>query len=344
MKLLAIAVFGLPLLVVAYISVNAFLAATLWRNKTTATRKLLTSFANQLHALSVARIWTTVIMHVIAIAVLFYFISIPLDIIWITLLLLGYAFFVSTLTLSLLVKLPFLRQLWEDTFFKIGLLAIPVPLHYLSKGYAALWIGEILGISAANVPMAHVAATSFFLLLAVALALSLTALIFEVSLFLSMLQKQGVRLPEKETSTFFLLFSLRPYRRRSERIRVRMAQRKVGIFLLSFASFFGCWAGFNAAASIAPGQLSRIVVSAIVFEFDAAPANRCALTPAERLKVQRDEPLVKALFLAGTQDKAILAERQKNLFKPIQFKGFRARAEEERGLSLQRTVACHASA
>ncbi|GKT15750.1 hypothetical protein AVHY2522_09235 [Acidovorax sp. SUPP2522] len=161
-------------------------------------------------------------------------------------------------------------------------------------------------------------------------------MIFEVSLFLSMLQKQGVRLPEKETSTFFLLFSLRPYRRRSERIRVRMAQRKVGIFLLSFASFFGCWAGFNAAASIAPGQLSRIVVSAIVFEFDAAPANRCALTPTERLKVQRDEPLVKALFLAGTQDKAILAERQKNLFKPIQFKGFRARAEEERGLSLQR--------
>ncbi|MDA8445191.1 hypothetical protein [Paracidovorax valerianellae] len=307
-------------------------------------RKLLTSFTNQLHTLSVARIWTTVFMHAFAIAILFYFLFIPLDIIWITLLLLGYAFFVSALTLSLLVKLPFLRQLWEDAFFKIGLLAIPIPMLYLSKGYAALWIGEILEISAANVPMAHFAATSFFLLFAMALALSFTALIFEFSFVLSMLPKKGVHLREKEISTFRLLFSLRLYRRRSERIRVRMAQRKVGIFLLSFASFFGCWSGFNAAAAIAPGHLSRIVVSAIIFEFDAAPANRCALTPEERLKVQRDEPLVKALFLAGTQDKAILTERQKNLFMPIQFKGFRTRAETERGLSLQRTVVCHVPA
>ncbi|WP_156957820.1 hypothetical protein [Paracidovorax oryzae] len=338
---LIIAVFGFPILIFLYILLNAFLAATLWRNRAKTWRKLFIFFTNQLCALSANRIWTTVLAHAVAGGILFYSITRPQEILWITLILLGYVFLVSTLTLSLFMKLPYFQQLWGDTFFKVCLLATPILLHYLAKGYAALWIGQILKISATNVPMAHFAATSFFLLLAVALLLSATAILFEFSFIFFTPSNKRFHLDSRGTSTLLLLFSLQPYRRRSERLRVRAAQRKVGIFLLLIASFLGTAVGFYAAASIAPGRLSSIVVSAIVFEFDAAPADRCTLTTEERLKVMRDEPLIKALFLAGTQDKAILVERQKNLFAPIQFQGFRAKADLERELMLQRATACN---
>ncbi|MDA8457459.1 hypothetical protein M4R22_22080 [Acidovorax sp. GBBC 3334] len=342
MKLLVLAIFGLPLFLTTYIIINAFLAAALSRNKGRTTRHFFLAINRQFQAFSMHRIWATVIMHLIALALLIYFGSGPLDVFWITLLLLGYIFVVSALTLSLLMGLPYFRQLWEDTFFKVSLLAVPIPLLYLAKGYAALWIGEIMETSAANVPMAHFAATSFFLLLAVAFALSVTALLCEVSLLIfAMSPGKGPRRRAPERTTFLLLLSLQPFRLYAERLRMRSFYRKLGIFLLLLASFLGCYQGFMAAVSVVPGTLSRTVISAIVFEFDAAPAHRCDLTPEERLKVERDAPLIKALFLAGTQDKAILMERQKNLFAPIQLRGFRTRAEGERGLSLQRTLACH---
>ncbi len=326
---------------IAYVIANYLTAAYLWRNSFTGCRKLITTLTNQFHKLSLSRIWITVILHVASMAFLCYFLTRPQEILWITLVLLGYAFFVSTLTLSLLMRLPYVKKLWEDTFFKVSMLAIPILLLYLAKGYAALWIGEIFHISASNVPMAHFAATSFFLLLAVSLGLSITALFFELAFVIFMPSDKRMRIAVDQPNIFPMLFSLRPYRRRTERVSMRIFQKSIGMFFLLLASFFGTYMGFYAAASIAPGQFSRIIVSAIVFEFDAAPADRCTLTPKEKLKVQRDEPLIKALFLAGSQDKAILVERQKNLFAPIRLQGFRARTEKERDLSMQRTTECN---
>lgn len=289
--LMLIGLVALLVFAIAYAALNAFAVWLLMRHGPAAFRQASDSLRRfsrtQLSALSPLRIWVTVALQFSGAAAFFLFIREPLSLLTLASLLLGYAFFVSALTLSLLAQLPYVRSLWHDALVKLGLIALPIYFGFIAKGYANQWVGELSGASATNSGSALFAATAFLLCLVAAVLLFLAASLFEL----------------------LLLFA--------PMVQSRRSHAKVGLSLLALCSFIGTWAAGEAVLQLPSSRLGNLLLSAVVFEFDAGPANFCDLTPHEKALAVRGEPFIKALYLSSSQERAVLLKRGPALFRPV---------------------------
>ncbi|WOI45550.1 hypothetical protein [Acidovorax sp. BLS4] len=339
--MLAIKATAILMAVVAiYISANILAAAWISRNLPKYARKTSRLLTNQLNALSTTRIWTTIFLHLLAALILYNAISKQNTIIWIFTVITIYIFFVSALTLSLLAQLPYIKALWEDTFFKISLLTIPIGLLYLAKGYASSWVDKLLGLSINSVPMTHFAATSLTLLAFVALALSLTALAFEFALIFTL--NNNIAFEKlKFSKKLAILFSTKPIRNHAERQYAKHTAKRLGIVFLLLGSFIGCLSGFNAGLVLINDKFSKIVLSGIAFEFDAMKADRCDLTEEERALSNKEDPMLKAIFLSNNQEKAALVTRDENLWEAISLHTANKESSLPQKIKVKRIALCN---
>lgn len=266
----------------------------------------------QLRAVSTLRIWTTLICHLGGLLGFWWLVRQPLSLLALALLLLGYIFFSAVLTLSLLAQLPLCKKAWEGPVLKLGLVALPTVVAFLANAYAGLWLGELLGASAAHASISLFAATVFLWCLLVAIILAVAAVAFEVA-------------------TLVVLGGDRRATRRG---------RRLGLVLLLLFSFMSAYLGANMATELPSGRLGSVMLAASVFEFDAAPADHCELSPHERALVRRQEPLLKALFLAGNHDKALLLQRPAALFRPLVLAELTPAERSARTLQVIRVAAC----
>ena len=289
---------GLFVFAMAYTALNAFAVLLAIRHAPSAFRHAFFSLRRfsrrQLLALSPVRIWATVAFQFGGAVAFFLFIREPLSLLALASLLLGYAFFVSALTLSLLLQLPYVRSLWHDTLLKLSLIALPVYLGFIAKGYANQWVGELTGVSAVNSGGALFAATSFLLCLVAGVLLLLAASLFE----------------------FLLLWG--------PMVRSRRGHAKVGLFLLALCGFIGTWGAGHAVLQLPSSRLGNLLLAAVVFEFDAGPANFWEWTPDERSLAMRAEPFIKALYLTSSQERAVLVKRGPALFRPVVLRDLKA--------------------
>lgn len=301
-----ISLLGLALAAAGYVYINAVVVSRLMRHVPPLVKpvlKLLARLARsrfkrflrvEARALSHTRIWTTVGLHLMAMLLFAYIVLQPLSLLALATLLLGFSFMVSTTTLSLLNRLPCVQRLWGDVIVRIALLAFPAYFAFVARGYANVWVGELLGVSASNASSAVFAATVFLLCIVPALLLLIAMLLFEVALMVvpSALPKNS--------------------------------NKKVGLFVLFGTSLMALLAAHEAASQPYSSRVGSRLIAAIAFEFDAAPANHCELTKDERRQVERDEPVIKALYLSTDQDRAILVKRGPALFRPVVLRDLKA--------------------
>lgn len=290
-----IALLGLALAAACYVCLNAIVVGWLMRGVLPLFKLLLRLRKSRLkrflrveaRTLSPARIWTTVSLHLAAMLLFLYVVLQPLSLLALATLLFGFSFMVSATTLSLLKQLPAMQRLWGDVIVKISLMAFPAYFAFVARGYANVWVGELLGVSASNASSALFAATVFLLCLVASLLLLTAVLPFELALMVV-----PSALPKK-------------------------SNKRGGLMVLLGISLFALVAAHLAASQPPSSRVGSRLLAAIAFEFDAAPANRCELTGDERRQVERDEPFIKALYLSTTQDRALLVKRGPALFRPV---------------------------
>lgn len=297
-----IALPGLALAAACYACVNAIVVGWLMRHVPPLFKLLVrlrkSRFKRflrvEVRALSSARIWTTVALHLAAMLLFAYIVLQPLSLLALTTLLFGFSFMVSATTLSLLKQLPCVQRLWGDVIVRISLLAFPAYFAFVARGYANVWVGELLGVSAANASSALFAATVFLLCVVASLLLLTAVLPFELALMVV-----PSALPKK-------------------------SNKKVGLMVLLGTSLIALVAAHLAAMQPPSSRVGSRLISAIAFEFDAAPANHCELSGEERRLVERNEPFIKALYLSTDQDRAILVKRGPALFRSVVLRDLQA--------------------
>ena len=208
--------------------------------------------------------------------------------------LLGYVFFVSALTLSLLAQFPYFRKASNDVIVKLCLVALPVFFGFIARGYASSWVGEITGVSASNGGSAVFAATAFLLCLVAAALLAISALVFELAMLIPLV------------------------------VSGKRGSYKVGLMLLAAGSFVGTYGAAYAAIQLPSSRLGNLLLAAVVYEFDAGPAMHCDLSKEEKSIATGDEPFLKALYLSTSQEKALLVKRGPTLFRPVVLRNLKA--------------------
>jgi len=284
----------------------------LWRSLATPARRHL---HKQLQALTSARIWTTVALHIGGSLTLLFFLCQPLTPIITVSLLLCYVCLVSALTLSLLGQMPYFRSLWNDAAVRIGLLVLPILLGYLARQYAGEWVSELLGTSAVNAGGALFAATAFMLSLVAAILLGAAAVMFELAL--------GVTA------------WIHSYRKGGG------WARWISLSCLAASSFFVTLLAAYAAALLPGSRLGNVTLATIAFEFDATPAGHCVLSDSERPLTRGSVPILKALHLATSQERALLVQRSPALFSPFVLRDLRREEGDTRVVHVVRVADCY---
>ncbi|WP_459617096.1 hypothetical protein [Bordetella sp. 2513F-2] len=169
----------------------ALVIAALARNLQRWCRNMLAFARGQVRAWSARRLWTVLLLQVLALAVFTRTIVGELSFLELIGALLIYPLFVCALSLSLLARLPIVRALWNDVFFKIFLGGSQLIVLYLAKGGAAYWIADLWQISADNAPMARIAAMGFLILMFNSLLFIVAALLFQLLFMAGMLGPVG---------------------------------------------------------------------------------------------------------------------------------------------------------
>ncbi len=200
-------------------------------------------------------------------------------------------------------------------------------------------------MSASNVPMAHLAATSFLLLCSVALPLFAAAIAFEIFYFISILAPKENRHPAPfKISTIAIFTSLETSKNWMEKAYIQRIAKKLELPALCIIIFAACYIGIQASVSMAIARHGEIILSAIVFEFDATPADRCELTEDEKSPMESNvssKSALKVLFFSDSQEKAILVKNTVDLFKPINLKELNSENSSPRKLVFGRVVDCY---
>jgi hypothetical protein len=267
----------------------------------------------QLRGLSSLRIWCAIAVQVIALALFWWFILSPQSLLSLTVGLTAYVLLIGALDISLMAQLPIVSHLWRDPAVRVIVLAGPVVLLYPARGYAAMWVGQVVGVGASNAPAALVAATGLVLSLYAAFALGITSLLFEAAMVLA----PTVRLD-------------RPRRWRSG-----------GLLVLAVTSFLANILATKAAAELTSSRISGPLISAIAFEFDAATALPCKLEGREPDLAKGGEPFLRALHLASSQEKAILIQREPSLFRDFVLRDLKPEQAAEKRVRRVRMVDCY---
>jgi hypothetical protein len=310
--LLAVAVSG-----GVYIALNIHVARLLdrfgpifWRS---AVQPLGRRGQQQLRRLTTRRIWCAVAVQVFALISFWWVIASPQTLLSLTVGLTAYVLLIGAIDVSLMAQLPIVSRLWRDPAVRVLVLAGPILLLYPARGYAAMWVGQIVGIGASNAPAALVAATGLVLSLYAAFVLGLISLLFEAAMVLA----PAVPLDW-------------PRRWRSS-----------GLLVLAVTSFLANLLATRAATELTSSRISAPLISAIAFEFDAATALPCKLDGREPELAKGGEPFLRALHLASSQEKAVLIQREPSLFRPFVLRDLKPEQAAEKRVRRVRVVDCY---
>ncbi len=334
-----------------YLVGNLMLVALIRRRAQGWVRSLKLFGLRQVRPLTANRISATTLGHIVAVTMLIVGLRRPLEIVELALLLLGYVFVVSALSLSLLAQMPAFRRVWSSVPTRLFLLGAPFVLAYLTRGYSQMWLDETLTLSAENAPMAHFAGTIMMAGLAAAGVLFGFALLFEAALIImpslptskrKKARSQSATVKPTFRSMALALFSAKLDVHSLEHREWRPAMRAFGLFLICALSFLGCYSAFFAAISPFRSDFGAVVLKAIAFDFDAASAEHCGLNKDERRAAAGSTPRLKALMLSTSQEKAVLLTRSAHLFDPVMMSILGK--EKDRSLTIGRPVACFEAA
>lgn len=338
---------GLIAILIGAVLVGLCLAALwairTWRNPKKPFKRLVQI---EVDSLTLTRLWMTIVGHVLAGAMLIYNLFQPLEIITLAVTLLAHAVIVGGLTLSLLFAVPVIRRLWEEPLVKITLLAVPIPVAYLSKGYAQLWVSDLLGMAAANVPMTLLAATCFAACLGVGLLLTGTATAMQVLFMFSSFSESSVPKAPNGRPMLQLLLRTQPLSSNDQDLlRVRAFSKSLAMGLVVAFSLLSCVLASKAVFSLSTTPFGSAALSAIAFEFDAASAARCELKDrGESVAAEGDEPFLKAIPLASSQERAVLVWRQPALFRPLRLRDIGSEDQTMRRMAQLRIEKCYLTA
>lgn len=235
-------------------------------------------------------LWIIITIHVSAVAFLGWGIREEMELVSAISLMLGYAILVITLTIIFITKLPFTKSIFTHPATKFLGYTLPVFIVYLSKGYAAAWIGELFDISPANLPFAYTTATTFVSALALILLLLALSLVFELLMFFA-----GV-LPRTITGN---------------------TSKITALMILAGAYFIAFHTTASVLMQLSGGALGRLMITAVAFRFDSSPAIFCDITNDEAVASQGGDPKIIAIPLSPNQDRAILYQSPEALLQPI---------------------------
>ena len=331
----------LAVVVVAALPVlTALILSVLERNLRRWCRSAIAFAYRQLRPLSARRLWATALLQVVALGLFASIIIGPSEPLLLAAALLIYPLFAGALSISLLARFPLVRAIWHDVFFKIFLVGLQLFFLYFAKGYAEYWIADLWKISAANVPVAHAAATGFSMLLCSAALLLAVVFVFELLFLLSYFRlcKGPKKPPGKAPDAARLAVARQPG---GSPGRKRAFRRKAAQALATFMTFMACLVAVKACFVMAEPRAASSLLSAIVFDFDAVPADHCQLGEPDRQGAIAKPFRVKVLFLSTTQEKALVVHRGKDLYQPIVLRRLKTERGTQRDLRIGATVDCY---
>lgn len=285
-------------------------------------------------------VWITAIFQITALAMFVYAVRDELSLIWLIVALLVYPLVACALAVSLIMRLPTPRALWNDISIKVLLFGSQVISLFVAKGAANNWLGDMWQISATNVPLAHAAATGFMMLLVIVFPLLFVVFFFEVLFFVSLWT--AIASPnDPATQKSPINCDVFAVRASSNSLTPeKRGRRPVWVALATFITFLACLISIFALAELPGTRLTSSFLASVAFELDAVPADRCELTPMDRDAARKEDPDVKVIFLSTTQEKALVVRRAEHLYKPMTFREFRNRGGGEKNLIIGETVAC----
>lgn len=326
--------------VVALPVLTALMLAVLERNLRRWCRCAIAFAYGQLRPLSIPRLWTTALLQIAALGLFGFIVVGPSAPLALAAALLIYPLFAGAMSISLLARFPIVRAVWQDVFFKIFLVGLQLFFLYFAKGYADYWIADLWKISATNVPVAHAAATGFSMLLCSAALLLAVVLVFELLFLFSYFRlcKGPKKPPGKASDAAPLAVARQPG---GSPGRKRAFHRKAGQALATFMTFMACLVAVKACFVMAEPRAASALLSAIVFDFDAVPADHCQLDEPDRQGAAAKPLDVKVLFLSTTQEKALVVHRGKDLYEPIVLRRLKAERGTQRDLRIGATVDCY---
>jgi len=229
-------------------------------------------------------------------------------------LLAGFALLISGLLISIVARFSIFRRLTRSPGVLFLSATAPTIFLLMCNGYAAQWVDQVLSTSAVNAGMALNVARGLLLCASGSLLLAITVVVLELALIL---------VPQTAARTR------------------REGLNEVELLLLIAATFFAAYAATFSLAELPSRRLGSLLIGSAAFDFDAGTATHCQLSAAEKALAQGDSPTIKALFLATSQEKALLLKKSETHDEPIELRRFTPAGSTARQVQVLRWVDCY---
>lgn len=317
---------GLAAFSVAYVASNIGLALVLrltWRGTARARARLPVvcawvwvrfvlpahrSFVDQLYALPRSKVHAAVGLQLLALAGFAFSIWHPLNWLVLVSLVLGFCLFYVALAVSILSLMPVVRRWWDDPGRRVLSWGVPLFALFVAKATGGARVQELFDTGASNLPYTWVAATISLLCLVSSVGLTVVSVILDLALF-----------------AFWL----------GERKQLQRSDLHA-LFAVSVVTTLT--AGFS-LIQLPAQRFGDVMLHAVAFEFDAAPARYCELSAEEALKGTHG--LLKVLPLSTAQDKALLIERSPALLDDVVLRQLGRTDTATREVKVLRPVECY---
>lgn len=284
--------------------------------------------------------WVVAVLQVFALLVYLSNIFYELSLWGVIFALLTYWLVVCALSISIISKFPIIRACWNDISVKIVIFGSQLVGLFLAKGMANVWLADLWGISAVNMPMAHAVATVFTMLFGLSLLLLPAMFVFEFLFLFSLAAPMNQRSAGKWTEPFVWRSSA--IQGKGTTVRKWCWRERLGITLVTVTTLFACGMAINSGPALFRSPVADTFLAAVAYELDAVPAYRCDLRDeSDRAAAKKDDPDVKVLFLSSTQERAIILRRAKNLYDPIVLKRFNSNRDAGKGFTVGDVVVCY---
>lgn len=285
--------------------------------------KAIISFANsEMEAWSTPHIWFIALFQAVGLILFIPAVRGELSLIGLVFALLVYPFLACALSISLLAKLPSVKSCWNDPSGKIIFFGGQIFVLFVAKGAANNWLAEMWKVSPVNFPLTHATATGFMMLACLALLMMAFALVFELLFCFSLMASRD--LPKASTGEDSITWYLSGIANSGMEGRVarNLRLQGAGLVVVTLTTFVACVIAVYAAFALSGTRVANTFLAAVAFELDAVPGDRCELATNDRKQLAKKDPDVKVVFLATSQEKALVVRRLKDFYKPMVLRKF----------------------
>jgi hypothetical protein len=201
-------------------------------------------------------------------------------------------------------------QWWASPATKFFVYSVPLLLAYEGRLAGASWVADLFRMSAANFPLAWGAAALFVVLAFVGVLLVALAFVIELAMLVAMFANHG------------------------------MNSIKSGLLPLFALTFVNLYAQSQIASKYSANPLGGLLLSAIAFEFDAVPIDRCEIPSDELSDASEQGWLIKVVPLASSQEKAVIVRQRLTRVSNVMLARLDNDQVDQRKVVIGRVVAC----